>query len=135
LTKKNIIVWILRLALAVMYLMMAIPKFGGQEITVLIFTQLGVEPWGRIATGVVELVTFILVIAPITTIYGILLSLVVISGAIVSHVAILGFVIENSSGSVSDGGEVFMTALIILALTFVNLYLHRESIPLRGKEK
>lgn len=126
--KKALIVeWLLRTALAILYLMMAVPKFAGNEITVLIFTTLGVEPWGRLATGSIEILIALLVLVPATKIYGIYSSLIMILGAIMSHVVILGFVIENSDGSISDGGEIFATALVILLLTLANLYFYRKS--------
>lgn len=132
--KTTIVTWIFRIALAALYLMMSLPKFSGQEITVHIFTSLGVEPWGRILTGMIEVTVFALVLLPKTTVYGAILSLGVISGAILSHFAILGLVVKNASGSVNDGGEIFITALIILALTLVNLFIHRRSIPVIGNK-
>ncbi len=131
--KKILIVeWVLRVPLAILFLMMAIPKFAGNDITVLIFTTLGVEPWGRLVTGSIELAIFILVLIPATTIYGVLSSLVLILGALFAHLVILGIVVENSDGSISDGGEIFLTAIVILLLTFANLYYHRKSIPKTG---
>jgi len=127
--KRNITIWILKIALAGLYLMMAMPKFQGADLTIFIFSSLGVEPWGRYATGSIEIAVFLLVLIPATTIYGVLLSLGTIIGALLSHIFVLGFVVENASGSINDGGEIFMTALIILALTVINLYLHRKSIP------
>lgn len=126
---QTIITWVFRVALAGLYLMMSLPKFAGQEITVHIFTTLGVEPWGRIITGIIEVSIFLLVLIPQTTIYGVILSLGTILGAILSHFVILGLVIKNASGTVNDGGEIFITALIILVLTLINLFIHRRSIP------
>lgn len=130
---KLIVTWVVRLALAVLYLMMSLPKFSGQEITVHIFTTLGVEPWGRIATGVIEALIFIVVLLPATTVYGAILSLGTILGAIFAHFTVLGIVVKNSSGSINDGGEIFFTALVILVLTLANLYIHRRSIPFLGR--
>lgn len=130
--KEIFVTWIFRIALAALYLMMSLPKFSGQELTVHIFTVLGVEPWGRILTGSIEIIIFALVLLPKTTVYGTILSLGTISGAILSHFAILGLVIKNTSGSINDGGEIFITALIILVLTLINLFIHRKSIPLIG---
>lgn len=132
--KKVIALWIFKLVLAGMYLMMAIPKFGGDEITVHIFTTLGVEPWGRYFTGVMELLVFVLILIPATAVYGMILSLGVLSGAILSHLTVIGTVVQNDTGTVNDGGEIFMTALIMLALTLVNLYLNRRSLPFIGNK-
>ena len=131
--KKVIALWIFKVVLAGMYLMMAIPKFGANEITIHIFTTLGVEPWGRYLTGAIEASVFVLILVPKTAIYGMILSLGVLLGAILSHLTVLGMVVQNETGTVNDGGEIFTTALIMLALTLVNLYLNRRSIPIIGK--
>jgi len=132
--KETIFIWLFRIALAGLYLMMSLPKFSGQDITIHIFSTLGVEPWGRIATGVIEFIIFLLVLLPKTTVYGAILSLGTIIVAIFLHFTVLGLVVENASGSITDGGQIFMTALIILALTLINLFIHRKSIPIIGKQ-
>jgi len=132
--KETIFIWLFRIALAVLYLMMSLPKFSGQDITIHIFSTLGVEPWGRILTGVIEFIIFLLVLLPKTTVYGAILSLGTIVVAILLHFTVLGLVVKNASGSITDGGQIFITALIILALTLINLFIHRESIPFIGKQ-
>jgi len=132
--KKIIALWFFKLVLAGMYLMMAIPKFGGDEITVHIFTTLGVEPWGRYLTGVIELAVFVLILIPATAVYGMILSLGVLSGAILSHFAVLGLVVQNGIGTGNDEGVIFTTALIMLGLTLGNLFLNRRSIPIIGNK-
>ena len=127
-SKSLIIEWVFRVLLAVLYLMMALPKFTGDEMTVHIFTVIGVEPWGRMVTGVIELAVFVLVLIPATTLYGVILSLGTILGALLAHFTVLGVVVQNDSGSINDGGQIFMTAIIILILTLVNLFLHREKL-------
>jgi len=132
--KETIFIWLFRIALAVLYLMMSLPKFSGQDITIHIFSTLGVEPWGRILTGVIEFIIFLLVLLPKTTVYGAILSLGTIVVAILLHFTVLGLVVKNASGSITDGGQIFITALIILALTLINLFIHRKSIPFIGKQ-
>lgn len=134
-SKASIVVWVLRLVLAGLYLMMSIPKFAGQDITIHIFTTLGVEPWGRLFTGIIEVGIFLLVLVPRTTIYGVILSLGTIFGALLAHFTVLGIVVQNATGTINDGGEIFITALIILALTAANLYIHRDKIPFLGQPK
>src|SRR5947208_3852716 len=90
-TKAFIIAsWILRLTAAVILLQTLFFKFTGARESVYIFSTLGLEPWGRIGSGVVELIASVLILAPATVVYGAMLSLVVISGAIVSHLTKLG---------------------------------------------
>lgn len=127
--KSNIIIWVLRIALAGLYLMMSLPKFAGADMTIHIFSSIGIEPWGRYLTGAIEVLVFLLVLIPATTIYGVLLSLVTIFGALMTHFFIIGIVVKNASGTINDGGEIFITALIILALSLINLYVHRSAVP------
>lgn len=127
--KKNVAIWLLRIALAGLYLMMSLPKFAGDEVTIHIFSSLGVEPWGRYLTGIIEILVFILVLVPATTIYGIFVSLATIFGALMAHFFVIGIVVKNASGTINDGGQIFTTALIILALSLVNLYVHRTTVP------
>ena len=51
-----IVSWTLQLVVAGILLQTLLFKFTGAEESRWIFTTLGVEPWGRILSGVVELV-------------------------------------------------------------------------------
>jgi len=134
-TKTIIFTWVMRLVLAALYVMMALPKFGNIDLTIHIFETLGVEPLGRYFTGVIEILVALLILVPATTIYGVLLSIMTLFGAFAAHFFVIGIVIKNTSGSINDEGEVFTTALIILGLSIVNLYIHRKSIPFIGANK
>jgi hypothetical protein len=48
--------WAVRLIAAVILLQALYFKFLAQPESVYIFSKLGVEPWGRIGSGVVELI-------------------------------------------------------------------------------
>src|SRR3954451_12837736 len=77
--------WLLRLVAAVILLQTLFFKFTGARESVYIFSTLGAEPWGRIGSGVIELIASVLLLIPATVVWGSILSLGVISGAIVSH--------------------------------------------------
>src|SRR5512147_3019918 len=77
--------WICRIAAAVILLQTLFFKFTGAEESVYIFTKIGLEPWGRYGTGVVELIAAVLLFSSCHAWLGGLLSLGVISGALVSH--------------------------------------------------
>jgi putative oxidoreductase len=104
-------------------------KFSGAKESVYIFSTLGIEPWGRIGSGVVELIASVLILAPPTVVYGALLSLVVISGAIVSHLTKLGITLP----AVDDHGELFALAVVVFVCSLVVLALHREQLPFLRK--
>ncbi len=86
----QIALWILRLLAAVIMIQTLYFKFTGHEQSVALFTELGMEPWGRIGTGVFELIASILILYPRTTGIGALLGLGLMSGAIFFHITKLG---------------------------------------------
>jgi len=97
-------------------------KFTGAPESLYIFSTLGVEPWGRIALGTMELVSIILLWIPRTTIYALILIVGMMSGAIASHLFVLGIEIRG------DGGELFMLGLITWVSAAVLLILRREEV-------
>src|SRR3954463_10336557 len=105
---KNIISWILRLVAAFIMVQTLYFKFTAQPESVYIFSQVGMEPWGRIGTGVAELIASILLLVPATIVLGALLSIGVMLGAVVTHLFILGVEVQG------DGGQLFIYALIVL---------------------
>ncbi len=86
----QIALWILRLLAAVIMIQTLYFKFTGHEQSVALFTELGMEAWGRIGTGVFELIASILILYPRTTGIGALLGLGLMSGAIFFHITKLG---------------------------------------------
>jgi putative oxidoreductase len=102
-------------------------KFTAAPESVYIFSTIGIEPWGRIATGIAELIAGILILLPATRVYGALFSLGIISGAIFSHLFILGIAVEN------DGGQLFLLAVIVFVSSMIVTILHRKEIPFLGK--
>lgn len=91
---------------AIIFLQTLYFKFTGAPESVWIFTQLNQEPYGRIGSGVIELIAAILILIPRSRFYGSLISSAVMAGAIMSHVFILGIVIQD------DGGTLFALALL-----------------------
>lgn len=127
LTKTQLLIsWLLRLVAAGILLQTLFFKFTGAEESKYIFSTLGVEPWGRIGSGVVELIAAILILIPRTTTIGALLALGVMSGAILSHLAFLGIEVKN------DRGLLFGLALTVFVASLAVLYLHRYEIPIIG---
>lgn len=108
--QKNIGIWIVKLLVAFILLQTLPYKFNAAPVSVYIFSELGMEPWGRIGTGVLELIASILILIPRTTLYGALLGLGLMSGAIFFHLSKLGIEVQN------DSGKLFMMALIVFAV-------------------
>ena len=127
---QNIVSWIFQVLAAVIFIQSLFFKFSGAEESIYIFSQLGVEPWGRIGTGIVELIASILLLVPRFASIGALLSLGVISGAILSHLAVLGIAIEG----VGDDGTLFGMAIAVFIASLVVLIIRRKSLPIIGEK-
>jgi uncharacterized membrane protein YphA (DoxX/SURF4 family) len=128
----TIITWVVRLLAAVILLQTLYFKFTGAEESKYIFTALGAEPWGRIGSGIMELIASILILIPRTTAWGALLGMGIMGGAILSHLAILGIAVKNSDGT-SDGGLLFVYALIVFVCCLFLVWVYRQSVPVLNK--
>lgn len=125
-SKINILSWVLRIAAAVIMVQTLYFKFTGAPESIYIFTKVGMEPFGRYASGVAELIASILLLIPRTTWLGALIGLGVIGGAIMSHLTILGIVVQD------DGGTLFALALVVFLCCAVLLFMNRKDIPVIG---
>lgn len=95
-------------------------KFTGAAESVYIFSTLGVEPWGRIASGVAELIAAVLLLVPRTAWLGASLAVGIMGGAIMSHLSILGIEVMD------DGGTLFMLAITVAICSAIVLFRDRE---------
>ncbi|HQR32739.1 MAG TPA: DoxX family protein [Blastocatellia bacterium] len=127
--RQNILSWVLQIAVAVILLQTLFFKFTGAEESVYIFTKLGAEPWGRIGSGIVELLASILLLTPRTIWLGALLSLGTISGAIMSHLSKLGIKLTP----VGDNGELFALAIVVFVCSLTVLWIRRRQLPILGE--
>ncbi|AFK04684.1 hypothetical protein Emtol_3556 [Emticicia oligotrophica DSM 17448] len=112
--------WILRIVAAVILLQTLYFKFTAHPESVELFSKLGVEPWGRIGTGVLELITGILLLIPATAFIGGFLGMGLMFGAIASHLFVIGI---ESKG---DGGQLFMLAIIVLICSIFIQIIHQN---------
>lgn len=120
---QTIVSWLLQIIAAAILGQTLFFKFGGAPESKYIFTVLGVEPWGRVATGCAELVAVILLLIPRTIPFGALLSLGLMTGAIGSHFTRLGIVVQN------DGGLLFGLAVTVAFCSVIILMLRRRQLP------
>ncbi|SRR5713226_1217188 len=119
--------WLLRITAAIILLQTLFFKFTAAPESVYIFTKVGAEPWGRIGSGVIELIAAILILTPRFTWLGSLLAMGVMAGAVVSHLTVLGIEVQG------DKGLLFALALTVFVCSTVNLLLHRSEIPVVGR--
>jgi len=123
---QSIVSWLLQLVVATILFQTLFFKFTGAEESKYIFTKLGMEPWGRIGSGVVELIAVILLLYPRMVTLGAVLAAGVISGAIFSHLTKLGIVVKD------DGGLLFGLAVAALVGSVAILVIRRSQIPIVG---
>lgn len=122
---ENLVTWMLRIVAAFIMLQTLYFKFTAQPESVYIFSTLGMEPAGRIGTGIVELVASILLLVPRTTWIGALLGLGTMSGALFFHLTKLGIQVNG------DGGQLFLYAITTFICCLVLLILQRQKVKER----
>ncbi|MBK8427937.1 MAG: DoxX family protein [Lewinellaceae bacterium] len=119
---QSIISWVLRIIAAVILAQTLFFKFSGAEESKYIFSTLGLEPAGRIGSGIAELVAVVLLLMTRTAALGGALGLGVISGAIMAHLTQLGIEIQG------DGGLLFYLAIAVFVCCAGVVWLHREQL-------
>ena len=119
--------WVAQLVVAGILLQTLFFKFTGAEESVYIFSTLGAEPWGRIGSGVAELVAAGLLLYPPTAAIGAFVAIGLMTGALLSHLLFIGIEVRG------DGGLLFALAVVVLAASAIVLYLRRAQLPVLGR--
>ena len=121
-------IWILRLIPAVILLQTLYFKFTAQPESVKLFTLIGMEPYGRIGTGVLELIAATLILIPRYTGYGAILGLVMMTGALYFHLTKIG---------IYFGGDALL--FTYAAITFVCcaglIFIYKDRLENQFKRK
>jgi len=125
---RMISLWILRLIPAVILLQTLYFKFTGHPQSVKLFTQIGMEPYGRIGTGVVELIAAVLILIPRFTGYGAILGLIMMTGAIYFHLTKIGIYF--------DGDPVlFIYAVVTFVCCAILIFIYKDQLEKQLKRK
>jgi len=136
-----IVDWTCRIVAAIILLQTLFFKFTAAPESVYIFTKLGVflhtslpfvpvsgaEQWGRIGSGVMELIAATMLLTPRFVWAGALLAIAATAGAIASHLTFLGIEVQD------DKGLLFALAITVLATSALTLFLHSEQISVLGE--
>lgn len=117
--------WALRLIVAIILLQTLFFKFSAAPESVYIFSTLGMEPWGRIGSGVFELIASVLLLVPSTVLPGAAMAMAATGGAIFFHLTKLGIALTP----VGDHGELFALAIIVTLCAAALLLMHRQELP------
>lgn len=120
--KLSLFFWMLRLTLAVILVQTLYFKFTASEESVYIFSSLGIEPYGRIGTGIAELITAVLILIPRTSLFGAIMGFGIMVGAIFAHLFVLGIEVKN------DGGTLFILALITFLCCVILVFKDRTKV-------
>jgi hypothetical protein len=121
--------WALRLIVAGILVQTLFFKFTAAKESVYIFSTLGMEPWGRVGSGVFELVASILLVIPSTITLGAAMAMAATGSAILFHLFRLGIALT----AVGDHGELFALAIVVTLCSAGILLLHRQELPLIGR--
>lgn len=121
-TLNTVAIWILKLVAAVIMLQTLFYKFTASDESVYIFSTLSMEPWGRIGTGVMELIASALILFPRTTGMGAVLGVGLMGGAIFFHITKLGLVVKD------DGGLLFIYALLVFVSCIILAIIYRKDL-------
>lgn len=114
--------WILRLVAAGIMGQTLYFKFTAAPESVYIFSRVGMEPWGRLFVGCLELAASILILIPRTTAYGALIGIGVMTGAIFMHLTRLGIAVQG------DSGLLFFYALAVFVSCLILVGWHRHTL-------
>jgi uncharacterized membrane protein YphA (DoxX/SURF4 family) len=121
-------IWILRLIPAIILLQTLYFKFTAQPESVRLFTRIGMEPYGRIGSGVVELVAAILILIPRYTGYGAIIGLVMMTGALYFHLTKIG---------IFFGGDalLFIYAVVTFVCCALLIFIYKTRLEGQLKRK
>lgn len=119
---NHLLSWIVRIVAAVIMLQTLFFKFSGAEESIYIFTEMGIEPWGRIVTGIIELIAALLLFYRPTLLFGAILGLGVMSGALLSHLTVLGIEVQY------DGGQLFIYALLVWVSCVILIWMNKKQL-------
>jgi hypothetical protein len=114
--------WLLQGVVAVILVQTLFFKFTGAQESVYIFRALGAEPWGRIGSGVAELIVAGLLMTSRFAVAGALSALGIMAGAIMSHLLVLGVAVQG------DGGLLFGMALTVFAASAAIVFVRRAEL-------
>jgi len=108
---KKYILLVIKIIVAIILIQTLYFKFSASAESVYIFEKLGIEPIGRIGSGITELIASILLFFDKTKFYAAITATGTMFVALMSHLFILGIEVMN------DGGTLFILALLTFVLS------------------
>lgn len=111
---------ILRLLVTLILAQTLFFKFSGASESVYIFSQLHLEPYGRLGAGLAELTACILLWIPKFRLVGSVLCLFLMLNAVFLHIFVLGISVQN------DHGLLFVMAIIAAVASGILVYYDKK---------
>ena len=121
---QTILHWLVRLIPAVIFIQTLFFKFTGAPEPIFIFETLGMEPIGRFGTGIIELISAVMLLIPRTSGIGAAIGLGMMSGALFFHFTKLGIEVQG------DGGALFTMGIISFICCAIVLWQERKAVPI-----
>lgn len=121
---RNLGVVILRYLAAIILVQTLYFKFTAHPESVYIFSQVGMEPWGRYLVGVLELVAAVLLVVAKVYWIGGLLAMGLMAGAIFMHLTSLGIEVQD------DNGYLFFLAVTVFLASLLTVLDKKNEIPI-----
>ncbi|MDQ8181793.1 DoxX family protein [Pelagicoccus sp. SDUM812005] len=120
--KLKIVSWFTQIAAAAIMGQTLYFKFTAHPDSVQLFTELGMEPHGRLIIAALELIACILLLIPSSIVYGALLGSCLMAGAIIGHITELGW----------EGPrlELGILAIVVLSCCITTLLVRHRELPL-----
>lgn len=113
---------ILKITVAVILLQTLFFKFTANPESVYIFTKLGAEPYGRIGSGIIELIASVLLFVDKTRFYAAFTAMGTMFVALLSHLFLLGIEVNQ------DKGTLFILALVTFFSSLILMYRYKNDI-------
>lgn len=120
--------WIVRILASGILIQSLSYKFGGHPDSVLLFSELEVEPWGRIGLGILELIVAFLILYPKTFLLGGILGTLIMTGALFTHLFLIGIVFNE------DGGKLFGLASLCFLSCLALVVIHKKQLISYGRK-
>ena len=110
---KKYILLAIKIMVAVILIQTLYFKFSGSAESVYIFEKLGIEPVGRIGSGITELLASILLFIDKTKFYAAVTAAGTMFIALILHLFVLGIEVMH------DGGTLFILAVLTFILSCI----------------
>lgn len=124
----KIIVWFFQLVSVAIILPPGVAKLFSDPEAVDVFMRLGMEPFGRLLVGFLEILSGLFLLTNYFAVLGAIIAFCIMLGAILAHVTILGY-----AGVMHDVPMILLIAVLLISTCLVML-LRKHELPFLPKK-